>query len=71
MNHNAEVLHIEVRRGVSSFNDEVFHASFTPFMDDSSSVRILQLFQYYLGSLGSKNGHPLADYINMVEVMLV
>ena len=51
MNQDAEVLHLEeVHRSISTFHNEVFHASFTSFMDDSSSVRILQLFQDYLVS---------------------
>ena len=70
MNQDTEVLHLEeVHRSISTFHNEVFHASLTSFMDDSSSVRILQLFQDCL--LESRNGHPLAAYLDLAELMLV
>ena len=72
-NHGAKVHHLEESlKSISTFHDDVSQTSFTALMDDASCIRVLILFQDYLGAIGNDN--PLTafwtSYLDMAEITL-
>ena len=72
-NHGAEVHHLEESlKSISTFHDDVSQTSFTSLVDDASCIRVLILFQEYLGAIGNDN--PLTafwtSYLDMAEITL-